>query len=71
MLPFEYLQGALGLVTRLTTVLQPRDPDVRDGKGKGNVSTLKEGGSDGGLRDAVVAAAKHLSGEPLDHAAAD
>lgn len=58
-------QGALGLVTRLTTALQPCERKTGDKKRTGETTLeedKEEAGGEGGMRDAVVAAARHLSG---------
>lgn len=57
------MQGALGLVTRLSSALQPREGETVAEMLKVRDIAKKGAPCDGGARDAVVSAAKHLSGE--------
>ncbi|CAM9727937.1 unnamed protein product [Sphacelaria rigidula] len=58
-------QGALGLVTRLATALQPSARAAGDGKSNDGATSEEEeeseAGGNRGMRDAVLAAARHVS----------
>lgn len=63
---WHMFQGALGLVTRLATALQPSARAAGDGKSNDGATSEEEeeseAGGNRGMRDAVLAAARHVSG---------